>query len=487
MQDKQLPIRTRMAPSPTGEMHVASMATLLKNYAFAKRHHGQFILRIEDTDKTREVPNGVEQIQAIIRKFGLDWDEGPGKDGPYGPYIQSQRINIYQEKAQELVAKGQAYYCFCSKQRLEEVRQQQQANHQLPRYDQHCRYLSEEEVQKKLAAGESYVIRLKVPANQDIVFTDLLRGEISFNSNLVDDQVLLKSDGYPTYHLAVVVDDHLMKISHVMRGEEWISSTPKHVLLYQAFGWDLPIFAHFPLFLNPDGKGKMSKRKGTVSAQSFLDRGYLPEALLNFLMILGWARKDQKEIMSLEEYIEAFDPRDLSVNSVVFDVKKLDWLNGIYIRKLDRPELKKRLQPFIPPAFPHQKIDSILDLVYERLVTLADFAELTDFFYKEIDYSTTTLLKKAQDQPGLVDEQIQETKRVIASLDVVDANSLEKCIRRLQEKHDWHKGQYFMMLRIAMTGRTATPPLFETMAVLGKDLILERLDLALKRLSENNK
>jgi glutamyl-tRNA synthetase len=487
MQDKQLPIRTRMAPSPTGEMHVASMATLLKNYAFAKRHHGQFILRIEDTDKTREVPNGVEQIQAIIRKFGLDWDEGPGKDGPYGPYIQSQRINIYQEKAQELVAKGQAYYCFCSKQRLEEVRQQQQANHQLPRYDQHCRYLSEEEVQKKLAAGESYVIRLKVPANQDIVFTDLLRGEISFNSNLVDDQVLLKSDGYPTYHLAVVVDDHLMKISHVMRGEEWISSTPKHVLLYQAFGWDLPIFAHFPLFLNPDGKGKMSKRKGTVSAQSFLDRGYLPEALLNFLMILGWARKDQKEIMSLEEYIEAFDPRDLSVNSVVFDVKKLDWLNGIYIRKLDRPELKKRLQPFIPPAFPHQKIDSILDLVYERLVTLADFAELTDFFYKEIDYSTATLLKKAQDQPGLVDEQIQETKRVIASLDVVDANSLEKCIRRLQEKHDWHKGQYFMMLRIAMTGRTATPPLFETMAVLGKDLILERLDLALKRLSENNK
>ncbi|MBP6933647.1 glutamate--tRNA ligase [Candidatus Woesebacteria bacterium] len=487
MQDKQLPIRTRMAPSPTGEMHVASMATLLKNYAFAKRHHGQFILRIEDTDKTREVPNGVEQIQAIIRKFGLDWDEGPGKDGPCGPYIQSQRINIYQEKAQELVAKGQAYYCFCSKQRLEEVRQQQQANHQLPRYDQHCRYLSEEEVQKKLAAGESYVIRLKVPANQDIVFTDLLRGEISFNSNLVDDQVLLKSDGYPTYHLAVVVDDHLMKISHVMRGEEWISSTPKHVLLYQAFGWDLPIFAHFPLFLNPDGKGKMSKRKGTVSAQSFLDRGYLPEALLNFLMILGWARKDQKEIMSLEEYIEAFDPRDLSVNSVVFDVKKLDWLNGIYIRKLDRPELKKRLQPFIPPAFPHQKIDSILDLVYERLVTLADFAELTDFFYKEIDYSTTTLLKKAQDQPGLVDEQIQETKRVIASLDVVDANSLEKCIRRLQEKHDWHKGQYFMMLRIAMTGRTATPPLFETMAVLGKDLILERLDLALKRLSENNK
>ncbi len=486
MPNQQLPIRTRMAPSPTGEMHVASMATLLKNYAFAKRHQGQFVLRIEDTDKTREVPNGVEQIQAIIRKFGLDWDEGPGKDGAYGPYIQSQRINIYQEKAQELVATGKAYYCFCSKQRLEEVRQQQQANHQSPRYDQHCRYLSEKEVQKKLAAGASYVIRLKVPTDQEIVFTDLLRGQISFNSSQVDDQVLLKSDGYPTYHLAVVVDDHLMKISHVMRGEEWISSTPKHVLLYQAFGWDLPIFAHFPLFLNPDGKGKMSKRKGTVSAQSFLDRGYLPEAVLNFLMILGWARKDQQEIMSLEEYIEAFDPRDLSMNSVVFDIKKLDWLNGVYIRQLERSELKKRLQPFIPPEFPQEKIDPILDLVYERLVTLADFAELTDFFYKEIDYSVETLSKKAHNQPGLVNEQLQATKQAIESLDFVDVTNLEQSIRQLQAQHDWHKGQYFMMLRIAMTGRTATPPLFETMAVLGKDLILNRLDLASKKISKDN-
>lgn len=486
MQDKQLPIRTRMAPSPTGDMHVASMATLLKNYAFAKRHHGQFVLRIEDTDKTREVANGVEQIQAIIQKFGLDWDEGPGKDGAYGPYIQSQRIKIYQEKAKELIARGKAYYCFCSKERLEKVRHEQQAKRQPPRYDQHCRHLSEEEVQNKLAAGESYVVRLKVPAKQDIVFTDLLRGAISFNSSQVDDQVLLKSDGYPTYHLAVVVDDHLMKISHVMRGEEWISSTPKHVLLYQAFGWDLPIFAHFPLFLNPDGKGKMSKRKGTVSAQSFLDRGYLPEAILNFLMILGWARKDQAEIMSLDEYIEEFDPSDLSMNAVVFDIKKLDWINGVYIRKLDRQELQKRLQPFIPQDFPQEKFDSILNLVYERLVTLADFAELTDFFYKEIDYSTETLFKKAKNQPSLINAQIQETKLAIESLNLVDANNLEKIIRQLQDKYDWHKGQYFMMLRIAMTGRTATPPLFETMAVLGKDLILERLDLAFKKLNKNN-
>lgn len=485
MQENQSPVRTRMAPSPTGEMHVASMATLLKNYAFAKKHHGQFILRIEDTDKTREVVDGVEQIQSIIKKFGLDWDEGPGKNGAYGPYIQSKRLKLYQEKAEELVKKGRAYYCFCSKERLEKVRQEQQARHQAPRYDQHCRHLDEDEVKKRLSAGESYVIRLKVPENQEIVFTDLLRGEITFNSGQVDDQVLLKSDGYPTYHLAVVVDDHLMKISYVMRGEEWISSTPKHVLLYQAFDWALPIFAHFPLFLNPDGKGKMSKRKGTVSAQSFLDRGYLPEALLNFLMILGWSAKDQRELMSLGEYINEFDPRDLSMNSVIFDIKKLNWLNGIYIRRLDKKELKERLKAFIPEEFPQEKFEKILALVYERMVTLADFAELTDFFYKEIDYPAELLFKKAKDQQDLLKEQIQQSKLAIESLNAFDLNSLEKAIRKLQEKNDWHKGQYFMFLRVAMTGRTATPPLFETMLVLGSDLIIKRLDLASKKIEKH--
>ncbi len=485
MQHKQSPVRTRMAPSPTGEMHVASMATLLKNYAYAKKHHGQFILRIEDTDKIREVADGVKQIQSIIKQFGLDWDEGPGKNGDYGPYIQSQRLKIYQEKAKELVKKGKAYYCFCSKDRLEKVRQEQQAKHQPPRYDQHCRHLSQAEVEKRLAAKENYVIRLKVPVNQKITFTDLLRGKISFNSSQVDDQVLLKSDGYPTYHLAVVVDDHLMKISHVMRGEEWISSTPKHVLLYQAFDWSLPIFAHFPLFLNPDGKGKMSKRKGTVSAQSFLDRGYLPEALLNFLMILGWSPEDQKEIMSLDEYIKEFDPSDLSMNSVVFDVKKLDWLNGIYIRQLARQELKNRLEAFIPQEFPQEKFEQILNLVYERLVTLADFGELTAFFYKEIDYPTELLFKKAKDQTELLMEQIQQTQLVIESLSEFNVASLEEKIRQLQEKHDWRKSQYFMMLRVAVTGRTATPPLFETMVVLGQELTMKRLNLASQKIAKH--
>lgn len=474
-------VRTRMAPSPTGEMHVGSMATLLKNYAFAKKHGGQFILRIEDTDKVREVAGGVEAIQAIIRRYGLDWDEGPGKEGEYGPYIQSARLDIYKREVQKLIDNDKAYYCFCSKERLAEVKEQQLANKQPPHYDRHCRNFSKEEAQEKVANGEEYVIRLKVPENQEIVFTDLLRGEITFNSNLIDDQVLLKSDGYPTYHLAVVIDDYLMKITHIMRGEEWISSTPKHVLLYQAFGWNVPVFAHIPVFLNPDGKGKMSKRKGMVSAASFLDRGYLPEAMLNFFMILGWAKKDQEEVMSLDEYIKEFEPSDLSSNSVAFDIVKLNWLNGVYIRKLNHEQLKEKIRSFIPEDFPTDKIDKVLPLIHERLVTLADFNQLTKFFYKSIDYSMDLLMKKA-DSIDLVKKELEETINLIKSLSNWSLLSLEEGIRNLQEKNNWHRGQYFMMLRIATTGEKATPPLFDTMEVLGKELLISRLEDAIKKL-----
>ena len=475
-------IRTRMAPSPTGEMHVGSMATLLKNYAFAKKHGGQFILRIEDTDKTREVPGGVAAIQDIIRRYGLDWDEGPGKEGDCGPYIQSARLDIYKREVQKLIDNDRAYYCFCSKDRLAEVKEQQLASRQAPHYDRHCRNLSQEEVTQRLAKGEEYVIRLKVPENQEITFTDLLRGKITFNSNLIDDQVLLKSDGYPTYHLAVVIDDHLMRISHVLRGEEWISSTPKHVLLYQAFAWDVPIFAHIPVFLNPDGKGKMSKRKGMVSAASFLDRGYLPEAMLNFFMILGWAKKDQQEIISLQEYIQEFEPSDLSSNSVAFDIKKLDWLNGVYIRKLSQAQLKEKILPFVPADFPQDKLEQVLPLIHERLVTLADFSALTKFFYSKIDYPLDLLMKKAN-STDLVRDQLSQSLVLIEALEPWTVQNLEDVIRNLQEKNDWHRGQYFMMLRIATTGEKATPPLFETMIVLGKDLVINRLKEALKKLN----
>ena len=465
-----------MAPSPTGEMHVGGMATLLKNYAWAKRHGGQFVLRIEDTDKEREVAGAIDEILNIIHDYGLDWDEGPQKGGPHGPYIQSERLDLYHQYALDLVKVGKAYHCFCSKQRLEKLREVARAAHQPPKYDKHCRNLSADEVSKKLAAGKTSVIRLKVPENTSVVFHDLLRGEISIATSEIDDQVLLKSDNYPTYHLGVVVDDHLMNITHVIRGEEWISSAPKHVLLYEAFGWDKPVFAHMPIFLNPDGKGKMSKRKGTVSARSFLDRGYLPEAMLNFFMILGWAKSDQEEVMSLTEYIQEFDTTDVSLKSAAFDLKKLDWLNGVYIRQLPPVELRARLQPFLPKDFPDEKLDSIMPLIVERLITLADVEELTSFFYRPLMVETKELLKKADAK--LVTEQLNLTVAGLEALTDWSNQSLETAIRGLQEKHQWHRGQYFMMLRLAVTGKQATPPLFATIAVLGHNETIGRLKQA---------
>lgn len=465
-----------MAPSPTGEMHVGSMHIVLKNYAFAKKHGGSFVLRIEDTDQEREVPGAIERIKSIISDYGLDWDEGPDIGGPYGPYIQSERLALYQTHVADLITSGHAYHCFCSKLELDAMREAQIAAKDRPHYDGRCRKLSSEEVSTRISQGEPSVVRLKVPTGKTVSFTDLLRGEITFDTDQVDDQVLLKSDGYPTYHLAVVVDDHLMKITHVMRGEEWITSTPKHILLYQAFGWEPPVFAHLPIFLNPDGKGKMSKRKGTVSAQSFLDKGYLPEALLNFFMILGWAPKDQREILTLAEYIEEFDPAEISVKSVVFDLQKLDWMNGVYIRKLPATELIQRLQPFLPGDFPRELLERLLPLVFERLVTLADIEPLTAFFYREITVSTKELLKRGT--PELVGEQLALTAAALQALPDWTTESIDSCIRGLQEEHDWSKKQYFMMLRVAATGQTATPPLFETIELLGKERMLTRLEYA---------
>ncbi|MFH2021935.1 MAG: glutamate--tRNA ligase [Patescibacteria group bacterium] len=472
-------VRTRVAPSPTGEMHVGSLSIVLKNYAYAKRHHGQFVLRIEDTDQTREVPGAQEQIISILDKFHLPADEGPIVGGPFAPYVQSQRLEIYRLHAQQLIEKGQAYYCFCSKDRLEKLRDQQRADHLPPKYDRLCRNLSPQEVKSKLDKEQPYVIRLKVPDHQKVSFTDLIRGQIEFDSDQVDDQVLIKSDGFPTYHLAVVVDDHLMQISHVMRGEEWISSTPKHILLYQAFNWPLPVYAHIPIYLNPNGKGKMSKRHGTVSVGSFLDQGYLPEALLNFLMILGWATNDEREILTLDEYILEFNPQDISQKTVVFDLKKLQWLNGIYIRNLTNKDLISKLKPFVPTDFPSQFLPQVLPLIKERLVVLSDFEDLTAFIYRPIEINQKDLLKKSS--ANQVAEQLDQLISTLSSLSAQNwlTLQLEEKIRNLQEKQNWSKGQFFMMVRVAITGQTQTPPLFETMAVIGHDLTLSRLNQAL--------
>lgn len=465
-----------MAPSPTGEYHVGHIATLLKNYAWAKHNNGQFILRIEDTDQERKVEGAVERIMDVIKRYGLSWDEGPDIGGPYAPYTQSERLHLYKEFAEQLVASGKAYHCFCSKERMEQVRADQIANHQQPRYDRHCRELSSTEVNEKLSRGESSVIRLKVPDDTTISFTDLIRGQIAVQANEVDDRVLLKSDGFPTYHLAVVIDDEAMKITHIMRGEEWISSTPVHILLYDAFGWEKPIYAHIPVFLNPDGKGKMSKRKGTVSAVSFLDDGYLPEALLNFFMILGWSPKDQREIITLEEYITEFDPKNISAKSVVFDMQKLAWINGIYIRKLHNDELMDRLRPFIPEDFSLEKVKELLPLVKERLVALKDIDELLSYFFRDITVPKDALVFKGA-TPELVNEQLAHTSSILSNLTTWSIENLETALRLVAEEKGWKPKQYFMMLRLAVTGQTATPPLFDTLAALGKDTVLERLQL----------
>lgn len=471
-----------MAPSPTGEVHVGSLSIILKNYAFAKKNGGQFILRIEDTDKVREVPGAAARLMDVIHAYGLDWDEGPDKGGPHGPYTQSEKLPAYKVRAEELVAKGQAYYCFCSKEKIEAAREAARASKVPPKYDRHCRSLSQAEVEAQLQSGADYVIRLKVPDHREIVFQDLIRGEISINSDIIDDQVLLKSDGFPTYHLAVVVDDHDMEITHIMRGDEWLSSTPKHILLYEAFGWQPPVFAHIPVYLNPDGQGKMSKRKGDVSAESYLNKGYLPEALLNFFMILGWTPKDQRDIVTLEEYVKEFDPSDLSKKSVAFDVIKLNWLNGIYIRKMyeEHPaDLVERLQKFLPSDFPADKLTQILPLVFERLEKLSDIEELTSFFYREFALDRELLLKKATSE--LVVGQLEELKAALAS-GPWSVEFLETTLRELQAQANYQKSQYFMMIRVAVTGKKATPPLFETMEVLGRERVLARLAEA-KRLA----
>lgn len=470
-------VRTRIAPSPTGIAHVGTAWMSLFDWALAKQNNGQFIIRIEDTDRTRFVEGAEEKIYEAFTWLGIEYNEGGEKGGPYAPYHQSQRLDIYKKYIDQLLESGHAYYCFCSAERLAQMRQEQQKNNQLPKYDGKCRNLSPENVQAELAKGEKYVIRLKVPAEGKIRWEDVIRGTIEFELSAIDDQVLMKSDGFPTYHFAVVVDDHLMEISHILRGEEWISSTPKHLLLYQAFGWDLPKIIHMPLIRNAD-KSKLSKRKNDVSILSYREKGYLPEALLNFIALLGWSHPEKKEIFSLEEFLQVMTLDRVQKTGPIFDMQKLDWMNGIYIRNLSPEELKERLLPFLPADFPKELYEKIIPLVFERLVTLKDIEVLTDFFYRDITIEPQVLQKKSNGQE--VAQQLDELHHELTNISIWSATSLEETIRRIQEKNEYKKKQYFMMIRVAVTGKQATPPLFETMEILGKDTVLQRVIQAKK-------
>lgn len=458
-------VRTRIAPSPTGIAHLGTAYTAMRNLAIAHQFNGQFIVRIEDTDRARYVEGAVEVIFEAMKWLGLTYDEGP--------YTQSERLPIYLEHATKLVEKGEAYYCFCTKERLDQVKTAAIAKKELPRYDLFCRNLDPHESAKR-SLTEPHVIRLKVPETGVTICQDIVRGPIEFQNSGIDDQVLLKSDGYPTYHLGVVVDDHLMGITHIIRGEEWLSSTPKHVLIYQAFGWELPIFAHLPVIRNKD-HSKMSKRKNDVSILSHRDKGYLPEAINNFLGLMGWSHPEKKEIFSLDEFLKLFTLERITLTAPIYDIEKLNWLNGMYIRELSDTELTTRLANFIPADCPKALVSQILPLIKERLVTLKDFEELTTFFYRDIMVDQTILTKKSS--PEEVKAQLLATHASLQSLDVKSwtHENIEQKVRSLADVNSWKPGQYFMMLRIALTGKTATPPLFETMVVLGREKVLDRL------------
>lgn len=473
-------VRTRIAPSPTGEYHIGHLRTCLYDYALAKKNNGQFIIRIEDTDQKRHVDGAESRILKVIKDYGLSWDEGPDIGGNFGPYIQTQRLEIYQKYIQQLLDKNQAYYCFCTEERLVEMREIQKAAHQLPKYDRHCLKLSQKDIEEKIKKGEKYVIRLKLPDNENIIFNDLIRGEIKFNTNEMDDQVLIKSNGIPTYHFAVVVDDHLMNITHILRGEEWISSTPKQILLYKYLGWDVPKFAHLTVVLNPSGHGKMSKRKGSVSAQSFLDDGYLPEAMLNFLMLLGWNPGTDKELFTLDEFVKEFSLDHLHKKSPIFDRKKLDYFNGLYIRQKSNDDLFPYFKKFLPQASDEQ-IKILIPVLKERLIKFGDLPEQVKFLFKDVDYDKDLLLKKGTDSKLAID-MLNKVKDLIINLKTFDFSTINTSFLDLISTSGWNIGEFFMVFRVAICGSDFTPPVVQCLPALGQEGTLRKLDIALSKL-----
>jgi glutamyl-tRNA synthetase len=469
------PVRVRIAPSPTGDPHVGTAYIALFNYAFAKKHGGTFILRIEDTDRTRSTPESEAAILRALGWVGLAWDEGPDVGGPFGPYRQSERAEIYQEHVKVLLATGAAYRCFCSADRLEAVRQEQRRQNLFVGYDGLCRGLAPGQGEVRVAAGEPFVVRLAMPRAGEIIFTDRLRGEVRFDNAQIDDQILLKTDGFPTYHLANVVDDHLMGITHVIRAEEWLSSTPKHVVLYQAFGWRVPEWVHMPLLRNVD-KSKISKRKNPVSLDYYRDAGFLPEALLNYLGTMGWSIAGDREKFKLAEMVEAFSFDRVSLGGPVFDLVKLSSMNADYLRALDDAEIVRRLRAW---RFSDDALHALVPLVRERIQRLDEFVPLTEFFFSgDLDYAPVAkeLLPKGRVPKDVADGLLAFGEVLDAHRDF-SAAGLEALARGFAEKNGWATKELFMLLRLAATARKATPPLFETLVVLGRELTRRRLRL----------
>ena len=492
MENIEKKVRTRFAPSPTGYVHIGNLRTALFAYLYAKSHNGSFAVRIEDTDQKRLVSDAVQRVLDVLEWVGIKVDEGVtlnnGKvveNGEFGPYTQSKRLDIYKKYAEKLINEGKAYYCFCTAERLSEVRNQQQKNKQAPMYDGHCRDLSIEEARKKISSGEKYVIRMKVPRGEKVEFEDGVFGKISVSSNSIDDQVLIKADGFPTYHLAVVVDDHLMNFTHVLRGEDWIPSTPKHIILYKYFGWEPTKFIHLPNVIG-ENKKKLSKRNGDVSVADFQKKGYLPEALVNFLALLGWNPKTEQEIFSLSELEKIFNEKGLHKSGAVFDYKKLDWINSQYIKKKTDEDLMPLCLPYFEEysqknniEIDNEIIKKIISIEKERIRKLSDVVDNIDFYFFEPEYEKELLRwKKNSDEETA--NALEKMKNVLEKME--DFAKMDDIKNNLFQGAEGKVGDHFWPLRAALTGKEKSPSPFEIIWVIGKNESLKRIEIALKKI-----
>lgn len=483
-------IRVRYAPSPTGEPHVGNIRTAIFNWLFARHSGGAFIIRIEDTDQSRQVPGATEVLLDSLRWLGVDWDEGPDVGGPYGPYYQSARLRLYNEACQRLLDGGHAYRCYCSPERLVEMRKEQLRRKEPTGYDGHCRELSDDGRRRSEESGVVPVVRFKMPREGSTTVDDIVRAEVTFENRLLDDFVMMKSDGFPTYHLASVVDDHSMEISHVMRAEEWLSSIPRHLQLYRALGWEPPRFAHLPIILAPD-RSKLSKRHGATSILEYREQGYLPSAMVNFLTLLGWSLDDSTEIIPPAELVRSFSIQRVSRAGAIFNVEKLEWMNGYYIRQMRDDELADALLDYWS-AFPPQELPSvpardylvkIVPIIKERLKTLADAAGLISFFFKdELTYPASDLVQKGMDESGTL-RGLEAALAGLNDLEDFDAEAIEGLLRPMAEELGMKAGQLFGSLRVATTGQRVSPPLFESMEVLGRERTLDSIRDSIQRLS----
>lgn len=496
-------IKTRFAPSPTGFLHVGGLRTALYAYLFAKKNGGIFALRIEDTDRERFVEGGIENIVRSLAWAGLRPDEGVDLDkmgkivqkGDCGSYIQSERLDIYKKYVAELIANDHAYYCFCSKERLDELRKMQELNKMPTGYDRHCCNCPKEDIEKRLKSGEPYVVRMKMPKEGTTKFSDLIKGEVEFKNELIDDQVILKADGFPTYHLAVVVDDHLMEITHVIRGEEWLSSTPKHIQLYKMFGWTAPEFAHLPLLLNPD-KSKLSKRQGDVAVEDYKAKGYLPETVVNFVAFLGWNPGTEKELYTLNELVGEFDLSRVNKSGAVFNLPKLDWYNEQYIRTMELSELVERCIPFLIESQlvkDYRKLtdeykkwlEGVIALERGRVANLSQISEALKFVFSDkLNYDAEILVWKKSTKKE-TKENLKSLSELLLNTKIVQKwtkENLEAKIGEWMKEKGLGTGSVLWPMRVALSGQENSPGPYEIAEVLGREKTIDRLVEAAKKI-----